>query len=107
VEFLTRMEEIILVTVHLLGPEAYGVTIRAAVEELLERSLSVGAIYVPLDRLAGRGYLETWQSDPTPERGGRRKKYYKLSQKGLKILQETKAFQDALWKNVPGLGSAG
>lgn len=106
-EFLTRMEEIIMVTVHLLGPEAYGVTIRAAVEELLDRPLSVGAIYVPLDRLARRGYLESWQSDPTPERGGRRKKYYRLSQEGLKILRETKALQDTLWENVPGLGSAG
>ena len=72
-EFLTRMEEIILLTVHRLAPEAYGVTIRAAVEELLGKPISVGAVYVPLDRLAERGYLETSYSDPTPERGGRRK----------------------------------
>ena len=43
-EFLTRMEEILLLTVHRLGPEAYGVTIRAAVEELLDKSVSVGAV---------------------------------------------------------------
>ena len=47
-EFLTRMEEILLLTVHRLDPEAYGVTIRAAVEELLGKSVSVGAVYVPL-----------------------------------------------------------
>ena len=105
-EFLTRMEEILLLTVQRLDPEAYGVTIRAAVEELLGKSVSVGAVYVPLDRLAERGYLETHHSDPTPERGGRRKKYFKLTQRGINILGETKALNDALWENVPNLGSA-
>jgi DNA-binding PadR family transcriptional regulator len=105
-EFLTRMEEILLLTVQRLDPEAYGVTIRANVEEVLGKPVSVGAVYVPLDRLAERGYLETWHGDPTPERGGRRKKYYRLTQDGLKILAETKALNDALWANVPNLGSA-
>ena len=105
-EFLTRMEEILLLTVHRLDPQAYGVTIRAAVEELLGKSVSVGAVYVPLDRLAERGYLAASYSDPTPERGGRRKKYFKLTQEGLKILQETKSLNDALWENIPSLGSA-
>ena len=105
-EFLTRMEEILLMTIHRIAPEAYGVTIRAKIEDLLGRSVSVGAVYVPLDRLAERGYLETWYGDPTPERGGRRKKYYKLTQEGLTILKETKALQDTLWENIPNLGSA-
>ena len=105
-EFLTRMEEILLLTVHHLGAQAYGVTIRAAVEELLGKPVSVGAVYVPLDRLTERGYLETTYSDPTPERGGRRKKYFKLTQDGLKILGETKALNDTLWKNVPNLDPA-
>ena len=105
-EFLTRMEEILLLTVQRLDPEAYGVTIRAAVEELLGKSVSVGAVYVPLDRLAERGYLETHYGAPTPERGGRRKKYFKLTQRGINILGETKALNDALWENVPNLGSA-
>ena len=81
-------------------------TIRAAVEELLGKSVSVGAVYVPLDRLAERGYLETHYGAPTPERGGRRKKYFKLTQRGINILGETKALNDALWENVPNLGSA-
>jgi PadR family transcriptional regulator PadR len=104
-DFLTRMEEILLLTVHRLDPEAYGVTIRGAVEELLGKSVSIGAVYVPLDRLAERGYLETHYGDPTPERGGRRKKYFKLTPKGVNILQETKTLQDTLWANIPSLGS--
>jgi DNA-binding PadR family transcriptional regulator len=99
-EFLTRMEEILLLAVHQLGTEAYGVTIKARVEEMLEKPLSVGAIYVPLDRLAKRGFLKTRQGDPSPERGGRSKKYYELTQAGTNILKETKKLNDLLWANV-------
>ena len=99
-EFLTRMEEILLLTVHQLGSDAYGVTIKFRVEELLEKTISVGAVYVPLDRLVKRGYLSTWQGDPAPERGGRRKKFFKLTQAGVDILKETKKLNDLLWANV-------
>jgi DNA-binding PadR family transcriptional regulator len=94
------MEEILLLTVHQLGAEAYGVSIKSKVEETLEKYVSVGAIYVPLDRLAKRGLLKTWQGDPSPERGGRSKKYYKLTQAGINILKETKRLNDLLWVNV-------
>jgi len=99
-EFLTRMEEILLLIVHQLGDDAYGVTIKSRVEELLEKPVSVGAIYVPLDRLAKRGLLKTRQGDPSPERGGRSKKYYNLTQAGMDILKETKKLNDLLWANV-------
>ena len=99
-EFPTRMEEILLLAVHQLGAEAYGVPIKSRVEEILEKPVSVGAIYVPLDRLAKRGLLKTWQGDPSPERGGRSKKYYKLTKAGMDILKETKRLNDLLWANV-------
>jgi DNA-binding PadR family transcriptional regulator len=99
-EFLTRIEEILLISVNQLVSDAYGVTIKSRVEELLEKTMSVGAVYVPLDRLAKRGYLATWQGDPSPERGGRSKKYYKLTQAGIDILKETKKLNDLLWANV-------
>ncbi|MCI0549963.1 MAG: PadR family transcriptional regulator [Anaerolineae bacterium] len=99
-EFLTRMEEILLLTVHQLGTEAYGVTIKARVEELLGKSVSVGAIYVPLDRLTKHGLLKTWQGESSPERGGRSKKFYKLTRDGLAILRETKALSDSLWADA-------
>jgi PadR family transcriptional regulator PadR len=99
-DFLTRMEEILLLVVHQLGDDAYGVTIKSQVEEVLEKPVSVGAIYVPLDRLAKRGLLKTRQGNPSPERGGRSKKYYKLTQAGMDILKETKKLNDLLWANV-------
>jgi DNA-binding PadR family transcriptional regulator len=94
------MEEILLLAVHQLEANAYGVRIKSRVEELLEKPVSVGAVYVPLDRLARRGFLKTWQGDPSPERGGRSKKYYKLTQAGISILKETKKLNDLLWTNV-------
>jgi len=54
-----------------------------------------------LDRLAKRGFLQTRQGDPAPERGGRRKKFYKLTRDGLAILRETKTLNDALWVDAP------
>jgi len=99
-EFLTRIEEILLLTVHHLGADAYGVPIKGRVEGLLGRSVSIGSIYVPLDRLAKRGLLQTRLGDPSPERGGRGKKYYELTDRGLSYLRETKALNDLVWSDV-------
>lgn len=97
---LTRTEEILLLSVYQLGEDAYGIAIRTKVEKLVGKSFSVGAIYVPLDRMAQRGLLENWYGDPTPERGGRSKKYYRLTHAGLQILRETKRFNDSLWSKI-------
>ena len=99
-EFLTRIEEILLLIIHQLGSDAYGVSIKRRLEDLLGKSVSVGAVYVPLDRLEKRGYLKTWQGDPSPERGGRSKKYFKLTPKGLGVLRETKALNDLIWAEI-------
>ena len=103
IKSLTRIEEVILLTVFQLGADAYGVKIRARVEEMTGKSFSVGAIYIPLERLAKRKLLETEMGDPTPERGGRRKRYYKLSKNGLTALREAKRLHDAIWAGAPDL----
>lgn len=102
-ELVTRIEEIILLAVYQLGEHAYGVTIRERVEFMLGKSLSVGAIYIPLERLAERGLLASRFGDSTPERGGRRKRYYSLSPQGLLALREIKRLQDTLWSRMPDL----
>lgn len=102
----TRTEEMILLAVHRLENDAYGITIRAQIEELLGRGFSVGAIYVPLDRLVQKGYLITSQGDPTPTRGGRSKRYYRLSTEGRVALQEVKTLENAMWRDLPDLGIA-
>lgn len=101
---LTRMEELILLSVWKLQEEAYGLEIRMHLSEILDYDLSVGAVYVPLKRLKKRGYLSSWDSEPTEERGGRTKRFFKLTQKGVNALQQVKTVQENIWSNLPDIG---
>lgn len=103
--FLTRTEEIILLAVHRLGDNAYGVTIRQEVERLVGKPYSIGAIYVPLERMAERGWLRANEGKPTAERGGRAKRYYTLTADGRKVLLATKQLHERLWADIPNLAS--
>lgn len=103
-DLLTRMEELLLLSVWRLQDDAYGLEIKQHLSDLLDQDLSVGAVYVPLKRLKKRGYLETWDSEPTEERGGRSKRFYKLTSKGVQALQQVKIVQDESWRNLPDLG---
>ena len=72
------------------GRDAYGVTIHGAVEELsAPKAVALGAVYATLDRLEDKGLISSWLSDPTPERGGRSKRCYKLEQDGMRALRES------------------
>ncbi len=106
-EILTRTEEIILLAVHRLGDNAYGVTIRQEVEQLVGKSYSVGAIYVPLDRMTERGWLRTTTGAPTAVRGGRAKRFYEVTPEGKQALLAAKELQDRLWSAVPELNMEG
>lgn len=84
---LGEFEQMILFALlDLEGEEAYGVTIREVMEERTGRSISSGAVYTALDRLREQGLVTSWVGDPTPERGGRRKRYYRLEPSGLQAL---------------------
>lgn len=102
-DLLSRVEEVILLAVYQLGDEAYGVPIRKWVAEMMGKKMSIGAIYVPLDRLTKRGFLTAVMGHPTPERGGRRKRYYRLTPEGMNALNETRQFQDKIWARMPAL----
>jgi DNA-binding PadR family transcriptional regulator len=95
---LSRIEEILLLTVWELGPEvAYGVPIRERVQRVLGRRMSIGAIYVPLERMVERGWLRAAAGEPTPVRGGRRKRYYRVTARGLRALRETRQMTERAW----------
>ena len=104
---LTRTEEIILLVVHRLGSNAYGVTIRHEMEQLVGKSYSVGAIYVPLDRMAARGWLAIKTGMPTAVRGGRAKRFYELTPTGIEALMVAKQLHEKLWSTMPNLGAEG
>lgn len=106
-DILTRIEEVILLAVYRLGDNAYGVTIRQEVEALMNKSYSVGAIYVPLDRMAERGWLTTNTGSPTAVRGGRAKRFYEITPEGKQALLATKQLHEKLWSGIPELNLEG
>ena len=100
---LTRTEELLLLAVWRLQQDAYGLAIGRQVSDLLGKKVSVGAVYIPLDRLARKGLLATWESEPTARRGGRRKRFYKLTPSGLAALNAVRKIHDEAWSGLPGL----
>jgi DNA-binding PadR family transcriptional regulator len=100
-KLLSRQEEIVLLSIWHLKDNAYGVTIREHISRLTGKYWSIGAIYVPLDRLWEKGLVETYQGPPSKTRGGRSKRFYQVTEEGMKLLQEIKQVQDVLWKGFP------
>ena len=83
-----------------LGDGAYGAAIRERIETLTGRRCSIGALYVTLDRLEGKGLIRTWLGEPTPERGGRSKRMVRVTAKGLR---EASAFYQSVLRVSRGL----
>lgn len=104
-KILSRPDELVLLSVWRLQGDAYGVTIRKYIIESTGQDWSVGAIYDSLERLQNWDYLRSFQSDPTPERGGKRKRYYELTDDGVIALNDLKKVQDSMWDNLPNLGT--
>ncbi|MBT5875036.1 MAG: PadR family transcriptional regulator [Candidatus Latescibacteria bacterium] len=100
---LSRTEEMLLLAVLRLGDNAYGAAIRAQISKLTHRTVSAGAVYIPLDRLTGRNLLTTFTGEPTPERGGRSKRYYRLTAVGLEALRETRKMNETMWSGISDL----
>ena len=98
--YLTRKQEMILLAVFKLGESASLVKVREILNISTGRDWSVGNVYVPLDRLARMGYLETRVGEPTSRRGGKAVKYYSLSREGREALAELKKVHDAFWKGL-------
>ena len=100
---LTDFELMILLAILRIGEEAYGVPIAREIEETGRRRVLVAAIYAALDRLEDNGLVTSSFGDPTPERGGRSKRFFKVTAKGLKAVKETQRAFTALWSGIPQL----
>jgi PadR family transcriptional regulator, regulatory protein PadR len=99
-EHLGELEQIVLLAVLRVGPDAYGVPIRLEIEERTGRSQTVGALYRTLDRLEHKGYVASWFGDPTPERGGRSKRHFKVRPAGLRALRASRDALAAMWDGL-------
>ena len=95
---LGQFEQLVLTAILSLREDAYGVTIHTRLQELVRpKAVSLGAVYVTLDRLEDKGFVASWLSDPTPERGGRAKRCYRIEALGERVLQESAVTAKRIW----------
>jgi DNA-binding PadR family transcriptional regulator len=103
---LGSLEQLLLLALLRLGGEPYGVPIREEIEARTGRALSPGAIYTALDRLETRGLVRSRLGEPTPERGGKRKRHYRLTARGAQAVADAHAGLTEMARGLePKLGS--
>jgi DNA-binding PadR family transcriptional regulator len=102
-EFVGGFELLVLLALIRLGDEAYGVPIADAIAESSGREVSQGSVYVTLDRLSRKGFVTSRVGEPTAERGGRAKRYFRITAKGLREVRRARQTLITLWNGVPQL----
>jgi PadR family transcriptional regulator, regulatory protein PadR len=100
---LTDFELMIMLAILRLGNRAYGVPISRELEQTAGRPTKLGAVYLALDRLESQGLVTSELGEATAQRGGRAKKYFHVSAKGLRAVRATQRAFVALWTGIPGL----
>ena len=102
-QLLTDFELMILLATLRAGEDAYGVRIAEEIEQTGGRSVVMGAIYAALERLERNGLVSSFVGDPTPERGGRAKRFFEVTPRGLRAVKQTQDALVALWTDLPQL----
>jgi len=100
-KFLSRQEELLLLSIWKLRDNAYGVTIRKHLSQSTNKYWSIGAIYDVLDRLTRKGCVSTIDSEPIKERGGKSKRYYRITKRGFEALEEVRSLHKKTWSKLP------
>lgn len=100
---LGEFEEIVMLTVAILHGEAYGFSIIEEIEERLQRSVSIGSLQVVLKRLETKGYLKSELGEASAVRGGKKKRYYTVTNLGKNIITKTKEQRLQLWDAIPDI----
>jgi DNA-binding PadR family transcriptional regulator len=98
---LTKIEEILLLSIWRLGEEAYGVRIRRHVSELTGKQFTYGNLYSALNQMVRKKYVSKRAGEVVPERRGRPRIFYALTRQGKRALGETRALNDRLWAEIP------
>jgi DNA-binding PadR family transcriptional regulator len=99
-DYLGEFEHIIVLALLRLEDRAYGVTVRQEIEFRIKREVSIGAVYATLDRLETKGYVKSHRGDPTPERGGRSKRFFRVTAKGVTAVKRTQGALQTMSKGL-------
>lgn len=97
---LREFEELVLLGILVAGPEAYGAALQQILLDEAGREVSLGAIYTALERLTRKGLVISELGEPTPVRGGRRKRQYELTPEGLEHVREARRVRNRMWDQV-------
>ena len=101
---LGEFEQVVLLSILRLGDTADGVPIRAEIAKHTGRSTTPGALYTTLERMEDKGFVTSRIGDPTPERGGRAKRYYKVSASGLRAVKRAQRAYQSLLQGLEIMG---
>ena len=96
-----EFEEVVLLTVAILFENAYGISIKSEIESRLKRKVSVGAMRTALKRLESKGFLKSEFGKATAIRGGKRKRYFKVTKSGKEALEQVMEARKKLWGAIP------
>lgn len=99
-KILSRAEELILLSIWKLQDDAYCVPILQEAQKCTGKNWTLSGIYIPLGRLEKRGYVESYFGEPTSERGGKRKRYYKITREGFMALKKVKEVEKSMWAEL-------
>ena len=102
-QLLTDFELMLLLAILRIGEDAYGVQIAREIEVTVGRRVLLGAAYTALDRLERNGLVCSTTGEPTPERGGRAKRFFRVTPRGVRAARDTQQALVALWRDVPQL----
>ena len=100
---LGELEEIILLVVANLYDNAYGILVKKEIEDKCNRSITISTVHNVLQRLQEKGYLESRYSEPTKERGGKRKLLFRVTASGQATLETVKEMREKLWSGIPNV----
>lgn len=95
-----EFEELVLLAVYSLEREAYGVPLQEKLEQLLDRPISIGAVYAALDRVEQKRYVNSWVGGTSAERGGRRKRFFEITPAGVAVLRRVRRVRERIWREI-------
>ena len=104
-DYLGEFEHIVVLALLRLVDRAYGVTVRQEIEFRTGREVSIGAVYATLERLETKGYVKSRRGDPTPERGGRSKRFFRVTAKGMAAVNRTQGALQSMTEGLDFIGS--
>lgn len=99
-DYLGEFELIVMLAILRLGKNAYGVTIWEEIQKRTGRSTPIGAVYATLERLEVKGYAVSQMGDPTRERGGRAKRFFRITAQGSKALELSRKMLTSMWSGL-------